>query len=795
MRTGMCGKLLITCCFLTYTYTTVWATDDPGWPREHTGKGGMKLIVYQPQVDRWEGRKRIHTRVAVAITPPQGKKAILGVLWVEADTDTISPTRTVVLTNIQIARTNFPTLSPEETTKMTTTLKAHFPRGPMNFSLDRVLANLTLTQEQSRSDELAMAPPTLFYSDQPAVLVLLDGKPVLSPIEGTDLLFAVNTNWNLFFQTATSRYYLLNEKSWLMADDLKGPWSPAGTLPSSFSKIPDTENWQELRGNLPGQPLPESAVPRVFVSETPAELIVTDGPPKLTSIAGTTLLYVTNTTSDVFLDGSEYYYLVSGRWFKARSLTGPWASATTALPADFAKIPPESPRGSVRPSVPGTPEAQEAMLLAHIPQTATVKRSEAKIAMTYAGEPQFTPITGTSLQYAVNTSFDVLRVGDLYYVCFQGIWFRSTTPHGPWVVADVVPQPIYTIPPSSPMYHVTYVRVYNSTPETVVVGYTSGYMGVYPYGGTVVFGTGYYYPPYIWASSPVPIYYPYPYSYGTAAYYNPYTGAYGRSATVYGPYSGAGAASYYNPNTRTYARGAAVYGPYGGVGTAAAYNPRTGAYVRSVSTYGMEGGVTEAWGYNPRTGASTATHQQYNAYAQWGNSVVTRDNDTARIGHYTDDRGTGAGFTSTTGAKGVGYHSVENSGGVVKTQSGDIYAGRDGNAYKKTDDGWSKYGDGGWTPVDPPQNPKSSARPRTSANERDPSSWDATREQLDRDLSARSRGAERTQDYSVWRDRLGSPGGGQSRFTSPGGERPRFGSFGGERPRFGVGREGGRLRR
>jgi hypothetical protein len=200
----------------------------------------------------------------------------------------------------------------------------------------------------------------------------------------------------------------------------------------------------------------------------------------------------------------------------------------------------------VLPSVPGTPEAQEAVLLAQIPQTATVKRSEAKVTVTYAGEPQFKPITGTAMQYAVNTSFDVIRVGDLYYVCFQGVWFRSTTPQGPWVVADSVPQQIYTIPPSSPVYHVTYVHVYDSTPDTVVVGYTSGYMGVYPYGGTVVFGTGYYYPPYVWASGPVPVYYPYPYSYGTAAYYNPYTGAYGRGAAVYGPYGGAGAASYYN---------------------------------------------------------------------------------------------------------------------------------------------------------------------------------------------------------------------------------------------------------
>jgi hypothetical protein len=833
METKSFFRLIVTFCLLVCTGTTGRADEDPGWPRERTAADGTKLVVYQPQVDSWEGQRRIKARVAVAITPPQTNKPILGVLWLEADTDTIFATRTVVLNNIQIVRTDFPTLPQTEATRMAAKLKARFPHGPLNFALDRVLANMTRTQEQIRPADFAVPPPIIFYSEQPAFLVLLDGKPVLSPVEGTDLLFVVNTNWNLFLQTGTSRYYLLNEKSWLAASNLNGPWSPVGTPPPSFNKLPNTENWQEVRSNLPGQPIQESDVPRIFVSETPAELIVTKGAPTLTPIEETKLLYVTNTDSDLFLysgDG-EYYYLVSGRWFKAKSLNGPWSPATTNLPADFAKIPPESPRGSVLTSVPGTPEAQEALLVAQIPQTATVKRSEAKVTVTYSGEPQFKPITGTSMQYAVNTSFDVIRVGDLYYVCFQGVWFRSTTPQGPWVVADAVPQQIYTIPPSSPLYHVTYVQVYNSTPSTVVVGYTSGYMGVYPYGGTVVFGTGYYYPPYVWTSGPVPVYYPYPYSYGTAAYYNPYTGAYGRGAAVYGPYGGAGAVSYYNPTTGTYARGAAVYGPYGGAGTVAAYNPNTGAYGRAVSTYGPYGGTTNAWGYNPRTGTSASTHQEYNAYAQWGNSVVTRGGQTTQMGHYTNDQGTVAGFDSTTGAKGVGYHGADNSGGVVKTQSGDVYAGRDGNVYKKTDVGWSKYSDGGWTPVDPQQNLKSGAQPvnsesqpsraeprsqqaaqpantasrqaparstsapNASSYQKGESNWGSTREQLDHDFSARNTGEGRTQDYSSWRDRFQSSAGERQGGGLLGGERQGSESFGGERQRFGVGRGGGWGRR
>ena len=85
-----------------------------------------------------------------------------------------------------------------------------------------------------------------------------------------------------------------------------------------------------------------------------------------------------------------------------------------------------------------------------------------------------------------------------------------------------MPTVIYTIPPSSPIYYVTYVRIYEATPQYVYVGYTPGYLGtvVSPY-GTVVYGTGYAYSPWIGT-----VWYPPPYTYGVAAapVYNPWVG-------------------------------------------------------------------------------------------------------------------------------------------------------------------------------------------------------------------------------------------------------------------------------
>jgi hypothetical protein len=76
-------------------------------------------------------------------------------------------------------------------------------------------------------------------------------------------------------------------------------------------------------------------------------------------------------------------------------------------------------------------------------------------------------------------------------------------------------------------------------------------------------------------AAPVPIYYPYLYSYAGTVTYNTATGGWTRSGTIYRPYNTASGKSYYDPNTGAWAGGGAIYGPNGGVGAFSAYNPLT----------------------------------------------------------------------------------------------------------------------------------------------------------------------------------------------------------------------------
>ena len=54
--------------------------------------------------------------------------------------------------------------------------------------------------------------------------------------------------------------------------------------------------------------------------------------------------------------------------------------------------------------------------------------------------------------------------------------------------ADSIPSTIYSIPPSSPVYNVTYVTQTNPTPTTVESSYTSGYFGTFVVGMSAVAG-------------------------------------------------------------------------------------------------------------------------------------------------------------------------------------------------------------------------------------------------------------------------------------------------------------------
>ncbi len=651
---------------------------DPGWPRVFK-KGSQQLTVYQPQVDYWHGYTNLHFRCAIAVKGVL-KEEKFGVAEVDALTIADHPARVVAIVPLK-RELRFANVPPDELAKLRQAAEQLNPPGQVTtLSLDRVIAYLDPAQQPvQHAVELNLSPPKIFSSSTPAILVIFMGEPRFEPVETnrTDLLFALNTNWDVLYDTASRVYYLLDGEGWLTAPDVvKGPWTPAQTLPPSIYSLPASANWVEARKHLPVKPA--KSAPTVFTTTEPAEMILTEGPPTYLPVNGTRLLHVNNTSSLLFLNTGDgkLYFLVAGRWFRGGSLGGPWSAASADLPPDFAQIPDNDPMAFVKANVPGTRQAQDAVLLASIPTSTTVNITNVTFNVTYSGAPQFAEIPSTTVQYAVNTPNQVFLVGGGYYCCSQGMWFCGASANGPWSFCSSVPPAIYTIPPSNPNYNVTYVVVQSSTPTTVVYTQTSGYSGQYvATTGVLMFGAGvvvgaaiannnnYYYPPYACH-----------YSYGcSATYHYGYGGYYGASSTAYGPYGSATRSAAYNPYTGTSAASRSVSTAYGTASQGAAYNPYTGARAAGGSVSTAYGSAGRAAAYNPTTGQGAAGHYASGAY------------------------GSAGAVTTTSGASAAGWNTANSQGAVAKSSSGDVYASNGDTVYKKDSDGsWSKNSGSGW---------------------------------------------------------------------------------------------------
>ena len=727
-------KKLILIVTLILTFVSVSVAQDPGWPRQKTSPAG-RLVYYQPQVDSWTNYRDVQFRMAFSLTPAGGKQ-VVGVVQIKSSTDINMDARTVLLSKPEVIDTHFPSLDASRAGEMDQLVRTFLPPdSSVVISLDRLIASVDKTQPPA-TVSVRNDPPAIFVSQKPAMLLQVDGEPVTADIKDTKIQFIVNTNWPIFFDKSHKTYYLFTGKQWLTGANLTGPWMSTQKLPKDMSKVAKDPQWAGLAKSISPTAVASGPAPTVFYSTGPAEVILFKGQPVYSKITGTDLVFASNTDADLFVHAptQQYFYLAAGRWFSSTSLEGPWTYATADLPADFAKIPVDSTAARVLVSVPGTEQAKDAVLLAQVPTTVEIdpKAAAAQARVTYSGEPEFKPIEGTSLSYAINTSDKVIKVGDVYYLCLQGVWFQSSNAQGPWQTATSIPQEIYTIPPSSPVYNVTYVTQTVTSSGTVQSSYTAGYMGTFivgvGVGAFIACGTGYYYPPYIYYPLyGYPIYHYYPVTYGYGAFYNSYTGAYGVARGVYGPYGGATGWAAYNPYTGTYARGGSVYGPYGSASFARAYNPYTGV--------------------------GAATRQFSSPYAQWGSSVISNGNRTVQTGHISTGQGTIAGARSTTGAAVIGGSGASGSGGLARTSGGDLYAAKDGQIYKNTGDGWHSYNNGSWDSVNKPT-PQSRAGANTAAR--------PEMQSLNQEWKNRQRGAMQSQQFENFR-RSGGASSGRAR--------------------------------
>ncbi|MDR9753690.1 autotransporter [Pseudomonas sp. SZMC_28357] len=758
-------------------------TVSPSWPQVLTS-GTTELTIYQPQLDNWDGYTLI-ARAAVEATGKDGKSTY-GIVQFSAHTLVDKATRWVALDQYTLIKADFPS-SASESKAWVAALQKDAAGRKKTIALDQLEAAVGVLAAEQKADSAPIdnTPPAIINSEVPAMLVYIDGEPAYRPVDGTSLQRVINTR-PLLLKDAQGKHYLHVFDGWMVADGLNGSYAPLPSPGADLEKARKAAIQSRQVDLLTGQSDPKDKiptlakppVPKIYIATAPNELLVTDGPAQWQPIQGTQLLYVSNTTGHIFkqIGDQNSYVLISGRWFRASDMNGPWTfTPADKLPADFTNIPDDSPKENVKASVAGTPQAREAAIAATIPQTSAIKKSAVKMtAPQFDGEPQLNAIGGTSLQYVVNSSTPIIMLDSSHwYAVENGIWFSATAVQGPWAVASSVPAVIYSIPPSSPMHYLTYVKVYEVSGDTVVVGYTPGYQGSTfdPNSGVVVYGTGYPYTPWVgnvWYGPPVT------YGFGVAIRYTPWTGwtfgfgfgwSWGGSTVAMG--WGWGAYPWWGNYGWGYAWGPHLYpaplawggAAYGYHGGAVAWGPggwagTTGNIYRqwgdraSVSRYGAgynawtgnrwAGQVGNA--YNSRTGVAAAGQRGAvgNVFtgryaAGHSGSIVGPEGGAIAGGRVTAGNvrnGTqvsanrGAVYNPNTGNT-TQFGGVRGRNGGAAQVGGNVYVGHDGNVYRKTDNGWQSMVKGGAT--------------RANAS--------AQLQNLDRESAARNFGNQRLNDF------------------------------------------------
>ncbi len=794
------------------------ATPPPDtWPRG-VDLGDAQVLVYQPQINSWTDNQ-LDFRAALAIKPSGAKSETFGVIFATTRTQVDKVLRTVTFENLRISKIDFPTL-PNRGAAYAAQLQTQFVASIRTMSLDRLDSSLALAGIKPPTVAVVNNPPWVIISYSPAILVPIDGAPVFKPVPNSQFQRVINTR-ALILQGPSQNFYIHVYDGWLQSSAITGPWTQSVSLPPGIDSVAQTLAGSNVVDMLDGgpkaNPKPSLAngVPTLYTSSVPAELITFKGQPDFQPVVGTQLLWAANTTSDVLIDitNNQYYVLISGRWFESAALTGPWTFVpSNALPGDFAHIPPQSLAGAVLPTVAGTPQAREAAISNSIPQTATIPLAKGPtFTPNFDGPPQYLPIDGTPLSYVANSSEPVIQVApNVYFAVVAGVWFTSAQVTGPWAIATSVPTVIYTIPPASPLYYVTYVRIYEATPQYVYVGYTPGYFGtvISPY-GTVVYGTGYAYSPWIGT-----VWYPPPYTYGVAAapIYNPWVGftfgfAVGLATAAWlEPYWGGSfySPAYWGAYPCCGSASANVYGHWGGAvysgtrswyaGGGVAGSTFSGSYA---TARGTTGNINAGRQYNAWTGnASRAYDRTFNTAAGGSGNVARGTN----YNTYTGQRSTANAVSGTTangstydragattaGPQGYGHAgggSVYNANTGKTTNWGSAhtannrYADSSGNTFQNSGGGWQQHSSSGWS------------------NAGGNNSW------ADQESQARSAGDDRSSDFSssfgqsFGGDRSSGGGlfGGGDRGGGlfGGGDGSGGGLFGGGGDRFGGGGGGG----
>ena len=211
---------------------------DNDWPRTVPLNQGM-VTIYSPQIDEMS-EDTIQYRAALAYRATAGAEPVFGAGWFEAPVKIDSTNRIVHPTEFRLTETRFPEGTDNIKSELAAVLAQQSPGWNLDFSVDELDSAFKTAEAETRA--VNTAPPEIIYRDHPALLISIDGEPVLRDIENSTYESVINTPYPLIFD---GKYYYLNAAKdvWYRARKVTGPYQFEPTPPTAIATMvnPDDE--------------------------------------------------------------------------------------------------------------------------------------------------------------------------------------------------------------------------------------------------------------------------------------------------------------------------------------------------------------------------------------------------------------------------------------------------------------------------------------------------------------------------------------------------------------------------
>jgi hypothetical protein len=245
------------------------------WPKQME-LDGYVLTIYAPEPENFENNV-LEARAAFSLFD-KSHLPIFGAMWFRCFVHTDVKNNEVYFEDIQLVNANFPEVKAEDIQQLQRIISESSQQWSLNSNLSTFYKNLgSLEINNASSEALINHPPKILYSNVPAALVYIDGDPILEAAKNAPVYsYVVNTPHFIVQSMSDKQYYLKISNWWYVAADPKASWKAIETPPAAILQLAAgaarTESEQK---NEAGRQ------PKLIITDEPAELIQTAGPPEI----------------------------------------------------------------------------------------------------------------------------------------------------------------------------------------------------------------------------------------------------------------------------------------------------------------------------------------------------------------------------------------------------------------------------------------------------------------------------------------------------------------------------------